>query len=208
LFFIRQPDFFMSTGPISSGSNLLRVSGVVYSLSGVGLSPSVPAGASRQTIQRGDPVIVDIPVLVEGYHGDQTRTYVMGKAPNAIRDMYGDLREIADHLIGVIRPGTQCRTVNKIAFQKAEELGVSRSFMNFGEGKRSQLIGHGVGIELNEPPLLSPQDSSIISEGNVIALDMHMLDEQVGAVKLEDMIFVTAGGNEILNLTPRDLFEI
>jgi Xaa-Pro aminopeptidase len=80
--------------------------------------------------------------------------------------------------------------------------------MSFGEGRRSQLIGHGIGVELNEPPLLSPHDSSTISEGNIIALDMHMLDEKIGAVKLEDMILVTPGGNEVLNLTPRELFEM
>ena len=84
----------------------------------------------------------------------------------------------------------------------------SGTFMNFGKGRRSELIGHGVGVELNEPPLLSPRDSSIISEGNVIALDMHMLDERAGAVKLEDMVLVTASGNEVLNITPRELFEI
>jgi Xaa-Pro aminopeptidase len=208
LFFIRQPDFFMSTGPISSGPNLLHISGLVYSISGVGLSPSVPAGPSRRRIAKGDPVIVDIPVLVEGYHGDQTRTYVVGRADPPIQDMHQCLRSIADHLIQGLRPGTACREVYELARSTAEEVGSSAVFMNFGRGKQSHLIGHGVGVELNEPPLLSPRDASVLSEGNVVALDMHMLDEQAGAVKLEDMILVTKDGNEILNVTSRELFEI
>ena len=52
IFFIRQPDFFMSRGPISSGPNLFKISGVVYTITGVGLSPSVPAGPSRRSISK------------------------------------------------------------------------------------------------------------------------------------------------------------
>jgi Xaa-Pro dipeptidase len=80
IFFIRQPDFFMSRGPIASGPNLLRNSGVVYTITGVGLSPAVPAGPSKRKIEPGNIVIVDIPTLVEGYHADQTRTYFLGQS--------------------------------------------------------------------------------------------------------------------------------
>ena len=105
IFFIRLPDFFMSRGPIGAGPNLLRNSGVVYTITGVGMSPAVPAGPSRRAIGRGETVIVDIPTLVEGYHADQTRTYCIGKAGQAIHALYDDLQAIADHLIGAIRPG-------------------------------------------------------------------------------------------------------
>ena len=105
IFFIRLPDFFMSRGPIGAGPNLLRNSGVVYTITGVGLSPAVPAGPSRRAIGRGETVIVDIPTLVEGYHADQTRTYCIGAAGKAIHALYDDLKAVADHLIGTIRPG-------------------------------------------------------------------------------------------------------
>jgi Xaa-Pro aminopeptidase len=98
IFFSRQPDFFMSRGPISSGPNLFKISGVVYTITGVGLSPSVPAGPSRRRMSEGDLLIVDIPVLVNGYHADQTRTYVLGKADEKVKTTYGKLKGIADHL--------------------------------------------------------------------------------------------------------------
>jgi Xaa-Pro dipeptidase len=90
IFFIRQPDFFMSRGPLSSGENLFKISGVVYTITGVGLSPSVPAGPSRRRIARGDLVMVDIPVMVDGHHADQTRTYCLGKASERVMSMYID----------------------------------------------------------------------------------------------------------------------
>jgi Xaa-Pro dipeptidase len=208
IFFIRQPDFFMSRGPISSGSNLFKISGVVYTITGVGLSPSVPAGPSLRKISKGEPIIVDIPVLVDGYHADQTRTYCLGKASPEIRSMYQDLRTIADHLISHIKPGMKCSEIYRTAVEKAKELGRSDHFQNFGKGKKSRLIGHGIGLELNEPPVPSEYDHSEVGEHYVIALDMHMMYEAAGVVKLEDMIFIKEQGNEILTRSPRDLFEI
>ena len=208
IFFIRQPDFFMGRGPISSGPNLFKISGVVYSITGVGLSPSVPAGPSRRSISKGDPVIVDIPTLVNGYHADQTRSYVLGRANEKIESMYYRLKEIADSLIENIKPGIKCSEIYQMAMEKSKELRVTDAFLNFGKGKKSQIIGHGVGLELNEPPVLSNYDDSEVSDGYVVALDMHMMDENIGVVKLEDMILIRNNGNEILTRSPRQLFEV
>lgn len=208
IFFIRQPDFFMSRGPISSGPNLFKISGVVYTITGIGLSPSVPAGPSRRSISKGDTIIVDIPTLVEGYHADQTRTYILGKADERIKILYIHLKEIADYLIEAIKPGLKCSEIYKMAIEKSNKLNVSDTFLNFGRGRKSFMIGHGVGLELNEPPILSMHDDSEVYDGYVIALDMHMMDENIGVVKLEDMILLTDDGNEILTRSPRELFDL
>ncbi|MBE9547538.1 MAG: aminopeptidase P family protein [Proteobacteria bacterium] len=208
IFFIRLPDFFMSRGPISSGSNLFKISGVVYTITGVGLSPSVPAGPSRRKISRGEPVIVDIPTFVDGYHADQTRTYCLGKADEKIKTMYDNLKDIADHLIDSIKPGMKCSEIYQMAIEKSKELKVAEAFLNFGKGRRSRLLGHGIGLELNEPPIPSAYDHSEVADDYVIALDMHMMDEGAGVVKLEDMILIRQGGNEILTRSPRELCEI
>ncbi|HAJ28094.1 MAG TPA: hypothetical protein DCG53_12770 [Syntrophus sp. (in: bacteria)] len=208
IFFIRQPDFFMSRGPITSGPNLFRISGVVYTITGVGLSPAVPAGPSQRMINAGDIVIVDIPTLVKGYHADQTRTYCVGKAGKEIHSMYSDLKAIADHLVDNIRPGMACSDIYRMAVKKADELGRQDQFQHFGGGKRSRLIGHGIGLELNEPPIPSECDHSPVEEGYVIALDLHMLDAELGAVKLEDMILIKGTESEILTTSPRKLFEV
>ena len=208
IFFVRQPDFFMSRGPISSGLNLFKISGVVYTITGVGLSPSVPAGPSRRLISMGDLIIVDIPTLVNGYHADQTRSYILGKADERIETLYSHLKEIADYLIQVIKPGLKCREIYQMAVEKSKELKVTDAFLNFGKGTMSRMIGHGIGLELNEPPILSMYNNSEVSDGYVVALDMHMMDENVGVVKLEDMILITDDGNELLTKSPRHLFEL
>jgi len=208
IFFIRQPDFFMSRGPISSGPNLFKISGAVYTITGVGLSPSVPAGPSGRSISKGDLIIIDIPTLVDGYHADQTRTYILGKANQNIKMLYNKLKEIADYLIEEIKPGMKCREIHQRAIEKSKELKAADAFLNFGKGRKSRVLGHGIGLELNEPPILSPGNNSEVSDGFVIALDMHMMDENIGVVKLEDMILVTKNGNKILTKSPRNLFEV
>jgi Xaa-Pro aminopeptidase len=207
-FFIRQPDFFMSRGPLASGPNLYQTSGAVYSITGVGLSPSVPSGPSTRKIEKGDLVVVDIPVLVEGYHADQSRTYAVGKAKDETKKLFQSLRKIADHLIDRAKPGMKCFDLYHMSIVKAKELHVEKPFLNFGAGQKSKIIGHGIGIEVNEPPTLSSYDHSPISEGYVFALEMHMRDEKFGVVKLEDMILIGAKKNEILTTTPRELFEV
>ena len=208
IFFMRQPDFFMSRGPIASGSNLSRFSGVVFSITGVGLSPAVPAGPSKKNISKGDLVVIDIPTMVKGYHSDQTRTYILGEADTQIRQMYSSLKEIADHLIETIRPGAKCSEVFQMAADKAEELKVTDAFLNFGSGKKSHMVGHGIGLECTEPPILSRYDHSELSEDFAAALEMHMFREDVGVIKLEDVILIGKEQNMLLTQSPRELFEV
>ncbi len=208
IIFMRQPDFFMSRGPISSGPNLSKFSGVVYSITGVGLSPSVPAGPSRRNISKGDLVVVDIPTHVKGYHADQTRTYILGMANKKVWDMYDDMREIADHLIENICPGMKCNEIFQMAVDKAEDRKAADAFLNFGGAKKSHMVGHGIGLECTEPPIISKYDHSEVSRNYVMALELHMYREDVGVVKLEDMILITNGGNEFLTKSPRHLFEL
>jgi len=208
IIFLRQPDFFMSRGPIASGPNLSKFSGVVYSITGVGLSPAVPAGPSRRSISKGDIVVFDIPTMVKGYHSDLTRTYVLGKAGIEIKEMYNSLKEMADHLIENIRPGVKCSEIFQMAVDKARDLKVTDAFLNFGGGKKSHMIGHGIGLECTEPPIFSKYDHSELSKDYVMALEMHMFGEDVGVIKLEDVILIGKERNEILTKTPRELSEV
>lgn len=207
-FFTRLPDFFMSRGPISSGYNLLNFSGLVYSVTGVGLSSSVPIGPSRKKIARGDLVMVDIPVSVNGYHADQSRTYKLGTADDKTKELYGALKSIANHLNHEIRPGMTCTQIYGMALKKAADLQVEEPFLSFGGNNKSRLIGHGVGLEINEPPTLTASNATEIKENMILAIELHMLDEKIGVFKLEDMLLVGKQHNEVLTISPRNLIEI
>jgi Xaa-Pro dipeptidase len=209
LYFIRQFDYFMGRGPVASGENLSRIAGKVESISGVGLSPSIPMGASLKKIKGGEMIVVDIPTYCQGYHSDQSRTYVLGKSPESCKLLYRGMKEIADRIIQVLRPGIICDYLYSMAQESADELGMGPCFMRLGQNhKKVPFIGHGVGLELNEPPLLRKNNQEALQEGMIIALELEMTNSPHEAVKLEDTILITSEGAEILTITPRDLHEV
>lgn len=207
-FFFRLPDFFMSRGPMAAGKNLSKFSGVVYSITGTGLSSSVPIGPSLRRIREGEPVMVDIPTSVNGYHADQTRTYIAGKASNEIKELYAGLTEIQDAIIKTICPGITCQDVYRYAIDHSKKLKMDDAFLNFGNGKKSKMIGHGIGLEVNEPPIISSYDSSVISENFVMAVEIHMYREKLGVLKLEDTLLVGKDANRVLTFSSRELCEL
>jgi Xaa-Pro dipeptidase len=206
-FFLRTIDFVMSRGPLASGPNLRQTSGTLFTLSGAGLSSAVPTGASRRIVREGDFVLVDVPACVEGYHADQSRTYVVGKAPVKAIDLFGRLREIADQVIRLIHPGRSCKELFDQAVLLADNLGLSDSFMRFDDGGKAHFIGHGIGLEINEPPLISAASKVILTPGMTVALELHIMEPYGFTMKLEDTIHITETGAELLTLSPRELME-
>ena len=204
-FFMRVTDFVMSRGPLASGPNLRQTSGTLFTLSGAGLSSAVSTGPSRRIIKRGDLVLVDIPACVEGYHADQSRTYAVSQAPARATDLFWHLREVADHLIGRLRPGMTTGEAFALAQARAVELDLGEAFMAFASGAKAHFVGHGIGLELNEPPLLARHGDTVLQEGMVLAIEMHLMEPDGLTLKLEDTVHLTAQGTEILTMSPREL---
>ncbi len=205
LFFMRQQDFVMGRGPLASGPNLQNLSGVVFSITGTGLSPAVPAGASKRRLVPGDMIMVDIPTCVMGYHADQSRMYALGKPSLKVLDAYDRLRSVADYLIDSLRPGQTCNYVFKLALEKADQKNLNDWFLRFPSGKRAHFVGHGVGLELNEPPLLAKGNEKSLKAGMVLALEVHIMGERGLTLKLEDTVLLTDRGCQLLTVSPRDL---
>lgn len=205
IFFLRVPDFFMSRGPLASGSNLQQTSGVIYAITGRGLSAAVPAGPSRKVIEEGELVIVDIPVCVDGYHADQARTYAVGRVPERAFEIHNALRTIADHIIAVLRPGTSTGDVFDSALRKAAQLDLSEAFLAFRSQPSAHFVGHGIGLEINEPPILRKNGKDVLQPGMVVTIELHAMTQDGLTLKLEDLVHVTPAENEILTVSPREL---
>jgi Xaa-Pro aminopeptidase len=207
-YFMRVPDFVMSRGPLASGPNLRCTSGTLFTLSGAGLSSAIPTGASRRILQTGDLVLVDIPACIEGYHADQSRTYAVGRARQKAVDLFERLRGVADWVISSLRPGMTCGDVFDMAMSRAEALGIGDGFMRFHSGARAHFVGHGVGLELNEPPLLARNSPKVLEAGMVLALEMHLMEPEGLTLKLEDTVVIKPDEVEILTSSPRELMVV
>ncbi len=95
----------------------------------------------------------------------------------------------------------------KDAFLETEKVGLKGSFMMFANGSRAHFIGHGVGLEINEPPLLAATSTIKLSPGMTLALELHLMEPDEYTVKLEDTVHITKTGAELLTLSPRVLIE-
>lgn len=200
-------DFLMVNGPVASGENLYRTTGWANTITGVGLSPAITAGPSRRVLLPGDIVILDIPVFHHGYHCDESRTYVLGEPRPGTRALHDSLRQIVDSVLSQLRPGVGCAALFDTACRCADRLGLGDCFLKLSD-RTSNLIGHGVGLEVNELPVLQGNSVAELKANMVTTMEMHLTHPQHGVVKTEFMVLVTADGYKRLSHHGCELFVV
>lgn len=185
-------------GNILAGENADAPSPYDFAMGGRGLDPSLPVGACGEPILPGTTVMVNVNGNYTGYMTDMTRVYSLGAISQLAIDAHNCSIEIHRSLQDMMRPGVEAKTL----WEKAEEIVKSRHLHEYYMGHRQHagFIGHGVGIEINEAPVIAPKSRDIIAEGNVIALEPKFVIPHVGAVGVENSYAV--GADSVENLTP------
>jgi Xaa-Pro aminopeptidase len=150
-------------------------------------------GPSRRPLQEGDPVVVDVSGLAEGYVSDQTRTFFVGRADPTLLTAYATCRKILAECVDLLVPGTTGGTLYERALEVAAEAGHAEQFMGAGDA-RVRFVGHCIGLELNEPPYLARGSTHSLEVGNVIAIEPKLAFAGVGAVGVENSYFLGEDG--------------
>ena len=174
---------------------------------GTGNTPAMAQGAGFRRIKSNEPIGIDYGVAVNGYISDQFRTYVIGELPDTLKKAHDCSREIHLLLAQEAKPGVSCAQLYDRAVQKATKDGYGDFFMGYGEGQ-VQFIGHGIGLEIDEYPIISPRFDGILEEGMVFALEPMFVLPKQGVVGLEDDYLVTSEGLKRLTLTEQSLIQI
>lgn len=189
---------------VLAGESALAFSFADTPFGGVGLTPAAPYGASRRAIRRDEPVCVDYPTVVDGYVHDQTRTMVIGRLDPKLVRAHEVCREILDMIAREARPGATGEQLWERSVAIARQAGLEEHFMGWGDS-RVRFVGHGVGLELDEWPILAPKQRTPLEAGNVIAVEPKFFFPGQGAVGLESTFVVKPGGAERLSLTSEEL---
>lgn len=203
----RRWDAVATPESIASGENLWQISGGSVTVSGVGLSRALPLGPSAREVRPGDLVNLDVGLCLDGYHADVARTYVLGEPSGEIVALAGAVRGIEDACLRAIRPGIEAAEVFAVAEAAAGAAGVGEFFQGFG-ATRGRYIGHGLGLELDEPPTLAPGDLTHLQPGMVLAVEPKLISPAFGALNLEDDVVVTDEGCDVLGDVPRTVFAL
>ena len=190
-------DRFSEHGWLVSGPLTANISGYWLSMTGAGPSLARPYGPSARNLEPGDLLVYDVGATADGYHSDQARTYVVGDPTERQRDLHETLERMKRAAIDAVRPGATAGAPYEAARQVAAEAGLEDVFMTHATHS-FPYIGHGVGLEIDEPPLLSPKNDTVLAENMVIAIEPKLMIPGWGGLTSEDTIRVTATGAEVL----------
>lgn len=193
-------------GNILVGDNADNPTPYDFAMGGAGVDPSLPVGADGTVIRPGDSVMVDANGNFNGYMTDMTRTFALGDiAPEAMRAHECSIA-ICARLAALGVPGVNASALYEEAARMAAEAGFSDFFM--GHRQHAGFVGHGVGIEINEAPVIAPRSKDILAEGNVIAIEPKFVIPGTGAVGIENTYVVENGGMRCLTLTPQEILQL
>ncbi|HEY6106842.1 MAG TPA: Xaa-Pro peptidase family protein [Anaeromyxobacteraceae bacterium] len=170
-------------------------------VTGRGLSAARPVGPSTRVVGRDEPVLVDYTATFDGYTIDMTRVFVCGSLrPELERGMEAALAiqaAVARRLV----PGEVPQAIWDEARAMAEAAGLGQHFMG-PPGDQARFVGHGVGLELDELPVLAPGFEVPLVAGQVVAVEPKFVFPGLGAVGVENTWVVAAGGGEKLTVLP------
>lgn len=169
----------------------------------VGIGPAAPVLGSRERkLRKGDLVFVDVGCAMDGYHTDKTMVYQFGRPlPDEAVAIHRRCVELEHRLAFSLKPGAIPGEIFAGVMQSldAEFL---KNFMGFGD-RRANFLGHGVGLQIDEPPVLAEGFDEPLAAGMVLALEPKKGVPGIGMVGSENTYIVTpAGGRSITGSSP------
>lgn len=162
---------------------------------------ALPHGrASTATIPHAGFVVCDFGIILAGYCSDRTRTVHVGRTSGHVQQMYDAVREAQQAAIDSVRPGISVGEVDRAARRVLTARGLGKYF--------THSTGHGVGLEIHEPPRVGRGQTDVLRSGMVITIEPGAYIPGTGGVRIEDMVVVTEGGCEVLTPTSKELVII
>lgn len=200
-------DMEIFMGNVLTGDNADAPSPYDFAMGGAGLDPSIPVGADGTIIVPGVPVMVDVNGNYTGYMTDMTRCYAAGEVSDKVKKAHQLSIDICDELQRMMIPGAKACDLYKRAEDMAHRAGMADYFM--GHRSHAGFVGHGVGIEINELPVIAPRSKNVLEAGNVIALEPKFVLPHIGAVGIENTYIVREDAPaEVITTAPREIIQL
>ena len=151
---------------------------------------------TEQLLREGDSVVIDVGGLVDGYHSDMTRTYLLGAVDPVLQTMFDVVSESQSQGVAAVRAGVLPSEIDRICREWITEAGFGPEFVHG--------TGHGVGLQIHESPWLRAQSNEPLRDGEVVTVEPGVYRVGLGGVRIEDLLLVRAAGSTTLTHTPKD----
>ncbi|MBW1792807.1 MAG: aminopeptidase P family protein, partial [Deltaproteobacteria bacterium] len=179
-------------GHIMSGENSSVPSSSMGPTGGKGLGPFYSQGAGRGKIVRHVPIVVDYASNVEGYIADQTRIFSLGTLKGKFHRAHDAMLEVQETISQKGTPGMRAGELYSMSLKIAEKAGFIDGFMGYHDPV--SFVAHGVGLEIDEWPIIGRNSTTILKEGMVIAMEPKVIFPGEGVVGIENVFVVTGNG--------------
>lgn len=193
-------------GSVLVGDNAAAASPYDFSLGGAGIHKSLPLGHNGTKLEEGMSVQVDFGGNFNGYLSDMTRTFSVGKLPAKAYDAHQVSIEIQNELMHQAKIGAVCEDLYNLSLKIVEKHGLSDCFM--GVEQQAKFVGHGVGLVVNELPVLCDRNKTLLEPNMTIALEPKFVIKGVGAVGTENTYIVTESGLEKITHAPEEIIDL
>ena len=152
---------------------------------------------TEHIIEEGDMVLFDFGGRYQGYYADVTRTVVAGQPSKEVEDIYHIVQNAQQAAVEAVKPGVTANVVDHAARDLIAQAGYSEQFVH--------RVGHGVGLEIHEPPYLTSDSNTVLEPGMTFSVEPGIYLPGRFGVRIEDTVLVTETGGERLNHASRDL---
>lgn len=193
-------------GSLLAGKNAETPSPYDFALGGAGQDAICPIGANGTLLQEGMAIMIDMAGNYTDYLTDMSRVYSLGALPELAYRAHQVALEIQQAIEAVVKPGVACADLYNRAYAMVEKAGLTPYFM--GTRQQAKFVGHGIGLEINEPPVLTPRSKEVLEAHMTFALEPKFVIPKVGAVGIENSFLVTETGVEKLTIFKEDIIPL
>jgi Xaa-Pro aminopeptidase len=166
-----------------------------------GARSALPHGrATTALLPRRGFVTLDFGVILRGYCSDMTRTVYLGRPRGNERNAYNAVLEAQEAAVAAVGPGISCADVDEAARSILRRAGLAEAF--------SHSTGHGVGLEIHEPPRIGAGQTTRLHAGMVVTIEPGIYLAGRFGIRIEDMVAVTRAGGQVLTPAPKALIEL
>lgn len=158
------------------------------------------ARPSAHQLEENELLLIDMGATLDGYASDMTRVAYAGTPPKKVRDMYRAVLEAQLAAIDAVRPGITAGKVDRVARGVLKLYKLDRQF--------THSTGHGLGLEIHEPPRLGRKDKTRLQAGMAITIEPGAYVEGLGGIRIEDTVLVTERGCEVLTPTSKEFVRL
>jgi Xaa-Pro aminopeptidase len=163
-----------------------------------GVRSAMPhARASAKKIRNGEFVLIDFGSTYRGYHSDMTRTIHLGKPSVRERRLYRAVSDAREHAIEKITAGIPANEIDRIARKSLGNDRLAKYFIH--------PVGHGIGLQVHEAPILSSANPYALAAGNVITIEPGVYIPGECGIRIEDVVVVEKNGCRVMTTSPRQL---